>query len=84
MLRGEGLIPQTVTIYLIQNPRMGDRWSYPVQLRQGFHIPTSCRLKCQTTFYVSLEDLVGSDCRRSAYIAYIRRFNYNYSLFVDL
>lgn len=71
MLEGEGLIPQTVTIYLIQNPSMGDRWSYPVLLRQGFHIPTLCRLRCQTTFYLSLEDLARSDCRPSSYIALI-------------
>jgi hypothetical protein len=69
MLGGEALIPLTVTLYLIQNPSMGDGWSYPVQLRQGLNIPTSCRLQCQTTFYLFLEDLAGSHCRHSSYIA---------------
>lgn len=36
MLGGEGLIPQTVAIYLIQNPNMGDWRSYPVVLDGAF------------------------------------------------
>lgn len=36
MLEGEGLIPQIVPGYMIQNPSVGDWWSYTVLLDNAF------------------------------------------------